>query len=870
MTFTMESIKQNKGVYEALREYFLLFLATVVIWCITVASHRIYPFGDYLMDIGDMGASVVPVYTFWWDVLHGNASPFFDWHTGYGNNMVAEVWHFGLLSPLNLLFLLVKRSAIEKFLFYFLQIKLIAVSMGICFVLRRWFAKMKWEVRIAFCMLYTFSVFSMQYYYFPAWLDVVFLFPLVMYFYFQLMKEKKWKGYTICLFFYCIISFQHIYMLILLLIFLTGIVSGIGKKTYRNSLPLLLLSSAIAGILAAFIWLPGIIQAFKAARIVDGKGLTDILSSVYIFSPEKWVKLLNMGIPILFFGISVRRMEKKPKIFFLYMIGILVLPIFLESSNLLWHGGSYNGYTMRFAYMLTFWLIVAGTYGYLQIEPPSDGKKGRRSGWYVPLQGFLFVAALCVIFMQYRWLDQGITVLRVVIILTGTMGVNFLLWRYYKKRYSCFLSGIVFLQSLILGICMIKVSWSIDESYITKCNMIYQDSHEIEKPLDRIKSLDVLLNQNYPFIMGKNAVSNYLAATSQEQLEASWRMGYSRVGIRMCDYGGTLFTDALSGFEKVYSTDIPNPALYFPITDNIYGFEYQYGTGILIKDIEEEIREDASNPFVYQNSLTKKITGTELFDVSRTEGNEFRIHVNERSLLYLYLETGKKYRTVVVTDQDTGKEYRVEIHESGWQNGIWNLGDYENKNLLVRIDADGELPVVYSALLSLERFKQYQPVIAQNVEIQGTNDSVQVLLNNSAEGVWLFLPVYADKGWRCCVNGQNTEIEKIFSSFMAIPLDKGKNEIELIFRPAGMTAGIMITMVGIILFCGMVVFEKRMMIVLNIAVNCVWYMVGIVCFLFWGVFYVLPIVYLFGFVVKRIFPHIVLFAFVNNRFPKCW
>lgn len=81
------------------------------------------------------------------------------------------------------------------------------------------------------------------------------------------------------------------------------------------------------------------------------------------------MKLLNMGIPIAFFvQFAFRKRKEKVVWFFLSIIGILSAPIILESTNLLWHGGSYRGYTMRFSYMLAFWIIVAGSYSIDQIS----------------------------------------------------------------------------------------------------------------------------------------------------------------------------------------------------------------------------------------------------------------------------------------------------------------------------------------------------------------------------------------------------------------------------------------------------------------------------------------------------------------------
>lgn len=94
-----------KKMQDALKEYSALVLIIILIWSIVCASKGIWPFGQMLLDIGDMAEECVPMYTHLWDVLHGRKSLFFDWYTGLGNNMAGSVLYFGLISPFNLFFL---------------------------------------------------------------------------------------------------------------------------------------------------------------------------------------------------------------------------------------------------------------------------------------------------------------------------------------------------------------------------------------------------------------------------------------------------------------------------------------------------------------------------------------------------------------------------------------------------------------------------------------------------------------------------------------------------------------------------------------------------------------------------------------------
>lgn len=63
----------------------------------------------------------------------------------------------------------------------------------------------------------------------------------------------------------------------------------------------------------------------------------------------------------------------------------------------------------------------------------------------------------------------------------------------------------------------------------------------------------------------------------------------------------------------------------------------------------------------------------------------------------------------------------------------------------------------------------------------------------------IFFSVPYDKGWRAEINGEPIEIEKVNYGFMAVEGEAGMNEIKFIFRPYGLKAGAIASLVGIIL-----------------------------------------------------------------------
>ena len=836
-----------KKMQDALKECSALVLIIILIWSIVCASKGIWPFGQMLLDIGDMAEECVPMYTHLWDVLHGRKSLFFDWHTGLGNNMAGSVLYFGLISPFNLFFLFVKREFIETSMSVYILIKLVATGFSIRFLLRKWFSELSPWIYLSFSLLYVFSPFNMQYYYAPMWLDISFMFPLVMYGYFLLMNEGKRITYIVCLAVTCMMSFQHTYMLFLMLLFLTGCLPLLSKEKYQIRLPELLLSTLTAMMLVSWIWLPGAIQILSAGRAGDNHGLVEIWSSIWFFFTAKWMKLLNMGIPMAFFLLyGVKYHKEKGVRFFGFIIILLCAPVILESTNLLWHGGSYQGYTMRFSYMLAFWIITAGAYACNKKICLWDTAKEMAANG-ISIISFLILAAMTVI--QYFLLKSDMTVYKnsipsidviLIVVITVIAGCGLLIGKEWREK-GVFI--IVIAQTIMLAMTTVIVSGEKESSFFAMLEKA-ADSGETKNmgATIRIKSLDVELSHNYPMIMRRNAVSNYSGVNSAKQLDGVVNLGHARVGYRMSDYGGTLFSDALLGVREVISREDVNKNLYeYQVSYgdyDVYRSLYSYKQGIKVRSGSKV----NGNPFACQNQLARQVLGKELMDIIIAEGSEAEVEIDDKGVLYLYASEEELFEEVTVSDEKTGEIHRLIMPESGWMNGILELGTWENTKLTVRIKSKNPVQEFYCAVLPLKRFIENEPEYFDGYVENQHKAEWEAELKGASEGDCLFLPLYHDEGWKCVVNDKETDIGEIADVFMGIPLQEGDNRIKLSYLPPGFRMGILITILGVMVLPAVLLLsvDEKWKAVTKILLV----MDKIVFTVLLLIFYVIPVVFL--------------------------
>jgi uncharacterized membrane protein YfhO len=73
----------------------------------------------------------------------------------------------------------------------------------------------------------------------------------------------------------------------------------------------------------------------------------------------------------------------------------------------------------------------------------------------------------------------------------------------------------------------------------------------------------------------------------------------------------------------------------------------------------------------------------------------------------------------------------------------------------------------------------------------------------------LFLSIPYDKGWQLKVDGKKRRPQRLNIAFMGTFLDKGYHEIELEYIPPFFRLGLTITMISVLLFILLFIFNRK-------------------------------------------------------------
>ncbi len=104
--------------------------------------------------------------------------------------------------------------------------------------------------------------------------------------------------------------------------------------------------------------------------------------------------------------------------------------------------------------------------------------------------------------------------------------------------------------------------------------------------------------------------------------------------------------------------------------------------------------------------------------------------------------------------------------------------------------------------------QKLQKQAAQNIQIHGATITMHV---QAEAGQRLLTTVPSDKGWHAEIDGQPAAVTPFQNTFIELPLSEGTHEIKLIFRPRGLTLGLVITAGGVLtaLACARAERKKR-------------------------------------------------------------
>lgn len=813
----------------------------------------IYPFGDGTIARGDMVQQTIPAGMYYvWDVLHGQASPFFTWNSAFGMNISGASSLGAQLSPLNLFLFFTTRDNIANFANILVILKMIAISFSMYFYLRKY--EVKNYVHMAGGILYAFGAATLVHFQIMLVMDIAFLLPLLM---IGLDRIFDKKGCKLFIFIFALSMIVNVYTGCITLVFLflssaLRIFWDTEEKAERRRCALWLgVSVAVALLISAVVSIPAFLCVAETPRSGEGGFLNvykTVLGNRWNMSEWKTVEtmLVNTALPfacIGFFligGTPVIGKFRKYKSH-ICMTALLFLSVFVAGIEALWHGGSRASWPLRFVYVISFVLIDFAVVLYRDNKESVEaaGNWLKKKIWVgigaaaVVISGWLFYRIYHAYCEQsaYAGLEDGFLCIFVELVFVA---LYFCLLKTGAKGFVLVLLCVEMTCTSVISFAPNKDNVSVFSSdYLKAANDVATGMETEIKDFERIKNTDYNVDHiEYSLVLGKEAISNYWHVINPSVQPKFAALGYSINWTQLLDTGGTVFSDTLFQIKYFLSKNNMIEELYDYCEDIeieksgdiIQLFQNKFELPFAINTDTPSLAPRAEK-FETQNTLFTAVAGSQqklIEDVSsRIDNNYCELQTgNGKKILYFY-GTNTSDNPVEITVDGTPvlipSSFSVQNRQypADFGNGFICLGMFENQTVQIQFSGGANASELHLGMLDyatfvngIEKVKKENPKI---VSLEQDRSGVDIELDGVTKSN-VFLPISYDEGWECRVNGEKVSEIQNMDGMISIPVHKGKNEISLSYHAPGQNMGMVLTVCGLLALAAFVFAKKKAVI----------------------------------------------------------
>ena len=341
----------------------------------------IIPFGHHTWLTIDLGQQYVDFFSYYQDtLLHHPEQFFYSFSKSIGGEMVS-LWAYYLLSPFNLLFLLIPRSAIAMGVSLLIFLKLVSCTVSFAVLLDVKF-KQRNGTALLFALSYGFMSYLSANQFNVMWLDALIALPLIVLGVDALLQKRNplyyvlplsltilsnyYTGYMICLFLGLYFPYAFLMMN-----------DSFSWKTFGKQFGRFIFYSVLSIGLMMVILLP----TFYSLLGSKGTATTIAWSLTSEYNPLLMVSKLFLGsfdfqemqkgYPNIFVGslalfsflgyFKEKRISLFQRLYALFITVIILISFNIEMLDKLWHAGQFpNWYSYRFSFLFSFWIVFLG------------------------------------------------------------------------------------------------------------------------------------------------------------------------------------------------------------------------------------------------------------------------------------------------------------------------------------------------------------------------------------------------------------------------------------------------------------------------------------------------------------------------------
>ncbi|HCM92400.1 MAG TPA: hypothetical protein DIS78_07545 [Lachnospiraceae bacterium] len=840
-----DAVNKNKKGMICLCAFLLPFMIMQVFW----ALNGIYPYGDNSILTGDMDLEFVNFYGYFINTFKSRS----DWSYMFAKTLGGDfpgLAAFQLHDPLLFLLFLFpgEKIAAGIELIFTLQVSLAGLFMS---VLLNYRYKRSW-LSLLFSTAYAFMGYFFGYLVLTIYFGCLAILPLLVFFFLKYLDDNRYLvPYVLLTVYYIYLNFHMGFMLVIFLciLYLSRVMAD---KKYIARAPSFILSGVTILLMDGFFLLRTGLSLI-GEKTTDGADygfyrrfpLNQMFAGLFSgCAKNENMPLIYCSVAVVLFALLYLlsgKISLRDKLSRIFAIGAITVSMWINTLDAVWHGfNNPEGFYFRYAFFVSFMLIVMGYEGALTVLDPDRGEEDKTGAARIVMAAG--IACLYMIWLRISgnvYLDAKNLVINAVI----TMFITVLALLIHKRRltWEC---GLIILMLISTGDMLYNskkayLNLNVNTSDRPKMSVFRDDYTNINDVISYIKSYDegfYRIEKDFDRAVNDPALFDYAGMSHDSSCEKDeiidWlgRFGFPRtVYYTYYNGGGTSFIDSFFGIRYYVSRfdETPKPYVRLPYEGKYYAYLNEYALPLAFiapKSLIDYDLDDA-DPFARQNRLaffwgigddiykeagaevkTEGVSETDPGHYTRNADKGFVIYdikISEDMPLYLYFAApGRQGAQIMINGEDRGR-YFSENHWNIMCAGTYKKGDTVQVKLeLLDDEIEVERPCFYyedpGALKAFsQRAGDLNKAISGIEEIKSSHLKFDIS-HEADEHVVMSIPY--DKCWRVTCDGRKLDTGKALSVLMEMTVPAGEHVIEMKYVPRGTEAGLVISGIGVIMF----------------------------------------------------------------------
>lgn len=842
--------KKIKEIKQEHRVCFITFVALIVIWTAISIFMKYAPFGKNSMLLSDAIHQYYPLLSQLRTRILSGEGIGYSANGGLGYNFYT-LWTYYLSSPFNIAVFLFPKVHIDTLMDLLIVLKIALGGTAFSWYLERKNNKNNYTI-IPFALGYSLSTFVLGYSFNIMWMDCLALFPLIVAGLEELIENGKWRLYTITLMLSLWCNFYISFMICVFMVLWFLLYKHKSILDFLKKGILFSGCSVLAAGLSCVVLLPaylGIVQANAGSSVPEigwKSSFYDILAGkeggIFLFSdpvsvnPDSYhanlyAGIFLLGLVILYFLSKEIALLEKVK-----MGGLLLLFVISMNEQLLnyiWHGFHEQvGIPNRFVFLFLFVIIFLGFQAFQLLHTFET--------WKIVLSGIIPLALYALLYyLRKDNISMRMLVCSLVFIF-GYMLLELLHRRESEKK--------IFEQILLFCMCMelivnAFVGSKVQGGIIT--SNFYRNPDQIQEMSNKLKDESYrteLANptvENEGMAYGLHGTGIFSSMTNPNTIVLLHSLGFSTTSNAYDIADGTPVLNTLFGvknyllvandanrLDKGYEKTAENEGVKLYTKKDVLPIAYLCEKGI------EDWKSLDSDFFANQNELLHLMTGEEYEVFTKTayqltESNDVDIQELDGDQQFSYLAP-KGYRndhavfeSEIQEDQDlyiriqASYVQKVSVYINGelkaykdLSSSFYHVGDVKKGDVVtVQMGIKKDAPTYGKISMAMYAYhddvlqKAYKELNTGALQLTEWKEGhIKGNVNVTDDKSDLFTTIPYEKGWSVYVDGKEKKIETVKNGFLMVSLEKGKHEVEFLYKVPGLKTGSIVSFGSLLIF----------------------------------------------------------------------